>query len=204
VPGVHRERGRIPIERLVSAVQFDPERVALLEAEGWRSYYDRDYPRIFWLMTQLTREQFHVPLPLAALAAVHIALAMRAFIPGDHDMAAVRAKIARYYAIARRYSGFATDLRRVTALEAEYWDVHRRLSGKADKREFTETMVALHAAVFGLSPECTRESAELRVEANNTVDRITAGAPDPEAEWALLKQQLSACYRSIARELAAG
>jgi hypothetical protein len=187
----------------VTAVQFDPDRVALLEAEGWRSYYDRDYPRIFWLMTQLTREQFHVPLPFAALASVYIALAMRAFIPQDHSMAAVRAKIARYYAIARRYSSFATDLQRVTALEAEYWDVHRRLSGKADKREFTETMVALHAAVFGLSLERTRESAELRVEANNTVDRITAGAANAEAEWALLRHQLSACYSSIARELAA-
>jgi hypothetical protein len=186
----------------MSAVPFDPDRVALLEAEGWRSYYDRDYPRIFWLMTQLTREQFHVPLPLAALAAVHIALAMRAFIPRDHDLTAVRAQIARYYAIARRYSGFAQDLRQVTALEADYWDVHRRLSGTRDKREFTETMVALHAAVFGLSPERTRESAELRVEANNTVDRITAGSANADAEWALLKRQLSACYRSIARELA--
>jgi hypothetical protein len=187
----------------VTAVPFDPDRVALLEAEGWRSYYDRDYPRIFGLMTQLTREQFHVPLPLAALAALHIALAMRAFIPRDHDMAAVRAKIARYYKIARQYSGFAKDLQHVTELEAEYWDVHRRLIGNPDKREFIETMVALHAAVFGLSPERTRESAERRVEANNTVDRITAGAPNAETEWALLKQQLSACYRSIAHELAA-
>jgi len=190
--------------RSVSAVPFDPDRVALLEAEGWRSYYDRDYPRIFWLMTQLTREQFHVPLPLAAVAAVRIAIAMRAFIPRDHDMAAVRTKIERYYAIVRSYSGFAKDLRRVSELEADYWDVHRRLIGKPDKREFTETMVALHAAVFGLTPERSRESAELRVEANNTVDRITAGSPNADAEWALLKQQLSDCYRSIARELAAG
>jgi len=190
--------------RSVSAIPFHPDRVALLEAEGWRSYYDRDYPRIFWLMTQLTREQFHVPLPLAAVAAVRIAIAMRAFIPRDHDMAAVRTKIERYYAIVRPYSGFAKDLRRVSELEADYWDVHRRLIGNPDKREFTETMVALHAAVFGLTPERSRESAELRVEANNTVDRITAGSPNADAEWALLKRQLSACYRSIARELAAG
>lgn len=188
----------------VSAVPFDPDRVARLEAEGWRSYYDRDYPRIFWLMTQLTREQFHVPLPLAALAAARIAIAMRAFIPRDHDMAVVRTKIESYYAIVRRYSSFAKDLRRVSELEADYWDVHRRFIGDPDKREFTETMVALHAAVFGLSPERMRESAELRVEANNTVDRITAGSPKADSEWVLLQQQLSACYRSIARELAAG
>ena len=186
------------------AAPFDPDRVALLEAEGWRSYYERDYARIFWLMIRLTQEQFKVPLPFAALAAVHIALAMRAFIPRDHDMAAVRAEIARYYSISRRYSGFAKDLRRVTELEAEYWDVHRRLGGRPDKHEFIETMVALHAAVFGLPPERTRDSAELRVEANNTVDRISAGSPKAAAEWALLKQQLTACYRSITRELATG
>ena len=188
----------------MSAVPFDPDRVALLEAEGWRSYYDRDYPRIFWLMTQLTREQFHVPLPLAAVAAARIAMAMRAFIPKDHDMAAVRSKIERYYEIVRRYSRFAKDLSRVSELEAEYWDVHRRLIGKPDKREFIDTMVALHAAVFGLTPDRSRESAELRVEANNTVDRITAGSTNADAEWALLTEQLSRCYRSIARELEAG
>lgn len=180
---------------------FDPDRVADLEAEGWRSYYDRNYPRIFWLMTRLTSEQFHVPLPQAALAALQIARAMQAFIPREHDMSVVRQRIARYYAIARRYSAFAKDLDRTSELEAEYWDVHRRLIGNPDKREFVDTMVGLHAAVFGITPDQARESAELRVEANNTVDRITGGAKDPEAEWSLLKEQLRGCYRSVAREL---
>jgi len=185
----------------VNTAPFDADRVAQLEAEGWRSYYDRDYPRIFWLMTQLTREQFGVPAPLAALAAVHIASAMKAFIPRDHDMAVVRERISRYYAITRRYSRFAKDLGRVSELEAEYWDVHRRLIGKPDKAPFIDTMVALHTAIFGISSQQARESAVLRVEANNTVDRITGGSPDADAEWRRLKVQLAGCYRSIAREL---
>jgi len=74
------------------------DRVALLEAE-LALYYDRDYPRILSISASL----LELPVPLlSALAALHIALAMRAFIPRDHDRRRVR-QIARYYGIARQY-----------------------------------------------------------------------------------------------------
>jgi hypothetical protein len=47
-----------------------------------------------------------------------------------------------------------------------------------------------------------RQSAEWRVRANNTVDKITGGtSADPEADWAKLEDELRHCYRSIQREL---
>jgi hypothetical protein len=43
-----------------------------------------------------------------------------------------------------------------------------------------------------------RESAELRVLANNTVNLITGKtSTDPEADWAKLESYLRDCYRSI-------
>lgn len=64
-------------------------------------------------------------------------------------------------------------------------------------------MVALHSAIFGITSEQARESAELRVAANTTVDRITSKiSTDVDADWAALEEQLRQCYRSIQREMA--
>jgi hypothetical protein len=65
-------------------------------------------------------------------------------------------------------------------------------------------MVQLHSTTFGIAPEQARESAELRVLANNTVDKITGKtSTDVEGDWRQLEEYLRQCYRSIDRALAA-
>jgi hypothetical protein len=77
------------------------------------------------------------------------------------------------------------------------------MARQADKTEFIETMTDLHSAIFGISREQARESAELRVLANNTVDLITSKtSTDPESDWAKLEDYLRQCYQSIRREKA--
>jgi hypothetical protein len=49
--------------------RLDPERIAQLEAGGWRAYYDRDWLELLVLLVQLNQEQFHIPLPLSVVAA---------------------------------------------------------------------------------------------------------------------------------------
>ncbi len=63
-------------------------------------------------------------------------------------------------------------------------------------------MIALHSAAFGIAPQQARDSAELRVQANNIVDGITSKhSTDPQADWAKLEELLRQCYRSIQRQL---
>src|SRR3569833_493189 len=63
-------------------------------------------------------------------------------------------------------------------------------------------MTRLHSAVFGVTLEQARESAELRVLANNTVDLITSGtSTNVEADWQKIEEYLRACYRSVQRQL---
>jgi hypothetical protein len=65
-------------------------------------------------------------------------------------------------------------------------------------------MVQLHAALFGITPEQARESAEWRALAAATVDRITSGASaDVAGDWARIEAALRHCYRSIHRALRA-
>jgi hypothetical protein len=186
----------------VARIHINPERLARLEAGGWRAYYDREWPRLIRLMVSLNQEQFHIPFPLSVVAALHVARGSIAWAPVKNDPRVVRRHFTRFYRMARRWSGMAFEPRRAAELEVGYWIEHRRLVGNPDKGSFVEAMTALHSHLFDLPPEVMRESAEWRVRANNTVDLITGGlSPDPEADWRRLEDELRQCYRSVQRAL---
>ncbi len=187
---------------MATTFQFNPERVAHFEAAGWRAYYDRKWLKMLRLIVALCQEQFHIPFPMSLLAAYHTTRASAAWVPVDHDEQKVLAFLEKFYRMARRYSNLRFDPVRVAALELRYFDVHRRLVGKADRSEFIQALVDLHSAIFGLRPEQVRESAEWRVMAADTVDLITGKtSTDVKGDWAKLEEYLRRCYRSIRDEL---
>ncbi|MBL8130481.1 MAG: hypothetical protein JNL42_01380 [Anaerolineae bacterium] len=177
---------------------FEPDQVAYFEVEGWKAYYDHAWIRLLRLIIALVQAQFSIPFPQSWRAAYFVTRASAAWAPKDHDMGEIEPHLRSFYALARRYSGLKFDVNAVAALELRYWDAHRRLVGSDDKTEFLEAMIALHAALFGLSGEQARESAELRVEANNVLDTITGGTSrDPAADWQRCQSLLQRCYRSL-------
>lgn len=181
---------------------FEPERVATIEADGWRAYYDRRWGRVLRLIIILCQEQFHIPFPVSLVAAYHATRAAAAFAPARHDTAAVQAAYASFYRLVRRYSGLRFDPDEVAALELEYNIVHRDLVAVSDKTAFVDTMTRLHAALFGVSLEQARDSARERVLAATIVDRITSGvSAEPARDWAEIRSTLSRCYRSLQAEL---
>ncbi|MBA3826771.1 MAG: hypothetical protein H0X24_23110 [Ktedonobacterales bacterium] len=97
-----------------------------------------------------------------------------AWVPQDHDETRVRAFYEQFYRIARRYSGLTFAPAQAGKLELRYNDVHRRRSDKPDKIEFIAVMTERHSTIFGITPADARFSAEQRVLANNTVDRINS------------------------------
>jgi hypothetical protein len=182
--------------------RLNPERIAELEAGGWRAYYDRNWPRVLTLMVQLNQEQFHIPFPLSVVAALHVARASATWAPVEHDTQAVQRHLARFYRMAQRWSGLRFVPSRAAALELDYWFQHRRLIGEPDKTAFLDALTALHSELFGLPADRVRESARWRVEASNTVDTITGGtSANPEQDWQRLEEQLRACYRSLQQAL---
>ncbi|HEX2620103.1 MAG TPA: hypothetical protein VHL11_08145 [Phototrophicaceae bacterium] len=181
---------------------FNPDRVAYFEANGWRAYYDRQWLKLLRLIVSLCQEQFHIPFPVSLLAAYYVTRASIAWVPVDHDEAKVKFYYQKFYQLARQYSGLNFDPMQVGELELKYNDDHRRLVGNPDKTEFIATMTLLHSAIFGITAEQARESAELRVLANNTVDLITGKiSANPAWDWAKLEQYLRDCYRSIQHEI---
>lgn len=178
--------------------QFNPERVAHFEVEGWKAYYDRAWLRLLRLVVALAQEQFHIPFPVSLLAAYYITRASVAWVPKEHDEAAILTNLTRFYRLARRYSGLTFEPEHVAALEARYWDDHRRLVGQSDKTPFIETMTALHAAIFGITRDQAAQSGQLRVEANNVLDTITGRtSTNPTADWLRCEELLRQAYGSL-------
>ena len=186
---------------MATTFRLNPERVAYAEANGWRAYYEHNWLNVFRLIVTLCQEQFHIPFPMSLQAAYYTTRASAAWVPVDHDVEKVRRYLGKFYGVARRYAGLQFDVERVADLELQYFDVHRRLVGQEDKSEYIQTMIELHAAIFGLTQEQARESAELRVKASNIVDLITSKKSTNEAaDWAKLEEYLRQCYSSIQRE----
>jgi len=187
---------------MATTFHFDPDRVAYFEANGWRAYYDHQWLRMLGLIVRLCQEQFRIPFPVSLLAAYYTTRASLAWVPLDHDEHTVLALLEKFYRLARHYSNLTFDPVQVAALELQYFDVHRRLAGEADKSTLIQTLIDLHAALFALSPEQVRASAEWRVRAASTVDLITSNtSTDVEGDWAKLEEYLRRCYRSIHLQL---
>jgi hypothetical protein len=184
---------------------MQPERIAYFEAAGWKAYYDRKWFKMLRLIVLLCQEQFHIPFPMSLAAAYYTTRASLAWVPVDHDEQKVYRYLEKFYAVARRYSGLHYDVKQVARLELQYFEVHRRLSGKEEKEEFLQTLIALHCAIFGLTPEQARESAEWRLLAANIVDLITSRtSTNIEEDWKKLQEYLLKAYTSIAQQLDKG
>jgi uncharacterized protein YndB with AHSA1/START domain len=169
---------------------FDADRLAYLETEIWRAYYERRWARVLRLTLELVREQFGLSWPRAVVAAYHTTRAAIAWAPVKHSVRTAR----------------VADADHVADLELDYWIVHRDLSGrpKLRKQPLERCLADLHAALFDLPREVTGESGVARARAADVVDEITSGrSRDVPGDWALVEQHLRDCYRSIGQQLPA-
>jgi hypothetical protein len=180
---------------------MQPVRVAYFEAAGWKAYYDHKWLKMLRLIVLLCQEEFHIPFPMSLAAAYYTTRASMAWAPVKHDERKVLRYLEKFYGVARRYSGLHYNVKQVAALELQYFEVHRRLSGNPEKEEFLQTLIALHSALFGLTPQQAHESAEWRLLAANTVDLITSRtSTDVEGDWSKLEAYLRKAYSSIVEE----
>ena len=185
---------------------FNPHKVAYYEKAGWEAYYDRDWPRAFKLMVALNREEFHMPLWTALVGAMDIVRASIAFAPLEkNDVPKAMVYLRRYYEKAKRTVDIKTDAATLARLEMDYWVVHRKLALERIKQNdlentgpMVESLTNLHAALFGLSHESARRSAELRARAAQAVDRITGRySANVENDWREVESYLQQAYNAV-------
>jgi hypothetical protein len=185
---------------------FNPERVAHYEKAGWQAYYDRNWPKAFWLLVRGNRELFRMAWPRALSAALDTVRASIAFAPlEDNDVPTAQRHMASFYQKARRSVDIAADAPTLARLEMDYWVVHRRLAierkeqpDRDNHEPLVESLAALHTALFGGSEAVMRRSAEWRAAAAVAVDRITGNySADVAADWLEVERCLREAYRLV-------
>src|SRR5437764_8423136 len=106
---------------------FDPDEVARLETEMWRSYYSRQRVRLFTEMSELLRTQYRLPLWRSNAVAYQAAKAAFVFKDGHSRADYERAlpALVSFYKSLREISDTDFDPQRPARLELEWWIVHR-------------------------------------------------------------------------------
>lgn len=150
---------------------FSPEHLATLEQTAWEAYYYRQWPRLFWLMLQVMRDQFGLSWVQALYAAYLNTQAQLIFARQGDQGGAAEVNMRRFYALVRAPLGANYDAGRAAAAELRWWVVHRRRHDYPDSSELVRAMAALYAAVYGLPEAEVEAAARGRVRAVEVSDQ---------------------------------
>ena len=176
--------------------QFNPDRLATLEARMWQAYYGKERVRLFSLLATLLHEQYHYSWATATVEACHLARAAVTFSDLTDRYDVVLPDLEAAYAKVRSWTDAGFDPNAVARAELAWW-VARRVPG----RNSPEQIGALIADEYALLYESTRErmsaAALLRAQAGALRD-ADAAAPD----WSAVTSLLQASYLELQLALA--
>ena len=186
---------------------FDPDEVARLETDMWRSYYDRRRLPLFGQLVALLRGQFRLSAARSLATAFLAARAAAVFQVGrDHaDYQRALPYLERYYAAILAVSDTPFDAARAARLELDWWIVHREAAEQArGPKELERAVAELAAELYQVPVERLGVHAERRAEAMTIRDRR---AQEPggvaEADWDRIQSLLRLAWRALATELRA-
>jgi hypothetical protein len=190
---------------LKATVVFDPDRVAYLEVEGLKAYYEHEWLRCFQMIIALMHEQFGFSWLHSAQAAYYVTRASIAWAPRDNDRRATHRYIRKFYRLAAKHGkGYGFEPNSTGDLEYRYWVLHRIRGNnpESDPEPYHQSLARLHSAIFGISVEQARPSAVYRAQATDAIDHVTGKrSTDIPADWLEAEDRLRAAYRSIAELL---
>jgi hypothetical protein len=109
--------------------QFEPARLAHLELRMWQAYYAKQNVRLFALLVEMLREQYHYSWATAVREAFHLARAAATFGNARSDYEGVLPDLESAYTTAQRWERASFDPNAVAHAELAWW-VARRIPGQ--------------------------------------------------------------------------
>jgi hypothetical protein len=182
--------------------QFDPDLVARLDTDMWRSYYDRERLQLFNQLAFLLRQQYRMPLLRSYVVGLDAAKAAFIFKDGKHRTDYERAlpDLVDYYSAIREVSETPFDIERAARLELEWWIVHReRESHPAGDLE--NALAALSAEIYQMPADRFADHAKYRADAMLLRDRLAESGSVTDADWQKIQELLRQSWRSLWNEV---
>jgi hypothetical protein len=177
---------------------FDPNEVARLETDMWRSYYARERVKLFNQLAELLRSQYQMPFATSNAVAYHAAKAAFVFKDGKkrEDYEKALPDLVSFYQAIRDGSDIPFDVDKAAKLELEWWIVHRQRAlhktGDLDR-----ALAELPAEIYQVPPDRLMEHARLRAEAMTIRDRKAEEGGLSQEDWTKIEELLRASWQSL-------
>jgi hypothetical protein len=184
--------------------EFNPDHVADLETEMWRSYYSKERVKLFNQMSALLRDQYQMTPVKSNLVAYYAARAAFAFKDGKDrsDYENALPDLIKFYAEVRRLSDIPFDVDRAARLELEWWIIHRQRS-QHKPGDLDRALAELQAEIYRVPIERVLEHGRLRAEAMTIRDTKAEEGGVTEADWARINELLRKSWRSLQKAVQA-
>lgn len=178
--------------------EFDPDVVARLDTEMWRSYYDRKPVPLFFQLSDLLRRQFHFPWLRSHVVAYHAAKAAFVFKDGRNRAEYRRAlpDLERYYQAIHDVSTTSFDVRRTSELELEWWIVHRQRT-QHQPGDLVLALAQAAGALYRVPAASLIEYGRERTAAMDIRDRRAVSGGVRESDWKEIERHLQVSWHSL-------
>jgi hypothetical protein len=177
---------------------FDGHEVGRLETEMWQSYYGHEKFKLFRELAELLRRQYHLPLWQSYIGAYHAAHAAVVFQAGHNRAEYMRALpgLERFYSLIHQHSETPFDVKKVAALELEWWIVHRERA-QHQARDLPDSLAELQAAIYLQPASLFADHAKARAEAMLLRDEGAQAGTLSDADWRNIAMLLDRSWMSL-------
>ncbi|HNR08832.1 MAG TPA: hypothetical protein PKM27_16050 [Saprospiraceae bacterium] len=167
--------------------QFDPAAVGRLDAEMWRSYYEKRPVRLFFQLSRLMRTQFHAPYIRSHFIAYQSAKAAFVFKEGRNRIqyAGALPYLKTYFSQLNDLSKVPFNFFKLAEEELEWWII-RREGEKFTPSDWEAVLAREGEIMYSIPKENFMDYARDRVAA--MVLRDQKGQSITEQDWQTITQ----------------
>ncbi|MBP6820413.1 MAG: hypothetical protein KA368_02665 [Acidobacteria bacterium] len=177
---------------------FDPNEVARLETDMWRSYYAKQRLKLFNQLAELMRSQYGMPFATSNTVAYQAAQAAFVFKEGKkrEDYEKALPNLVKFYQAIYDGADVDFDVQKAAKLELEWWIIHRQRD-KFKPGDLDRALAELPAEIYRVPVERLMEHARLRQEAMTIRDKRAEDGGVTEADWKRIHELLQASWKSL-------
>ena len=180
---------------------FDAVAVGHHETDAWTAYYRHEWPAFLRGAYGMVATGFGLGRTDTVRAAWYVLRANQLWAPfPDNDADGAREQMRRFYALVAARGDLPIDPVRASALEVEWWRVHRLHQHHEDvtRDQLVSALVDLYAYVYGADAERVEPAARYRVEAMDLSDRwVSSGCDRADPILAAERRALVASHSAL-------
>lgn len=177
--------------------QFDYQKMAQLDSDMWRAYYNHQFFKLFLLLVQLMKTQFRFNWFTTLRLAYYSGWAAADYRIKKHKGVKnerVLKNLTKFYELISKNATDSFDYTKAAELELAWWDIHRR--SYKNNKELEQSLADGMAAIYNVPASKLGKYAHYRAEAMILPRHEGDRQPIP-TDWQEITQMLVAGWGSL-------